>query len=494
MPETPTDALVRNIEKAGDRIGGILQERWQTKQAEDFMQNEFQMFQQATAQFQNSLAAIEDGDQLAQSFTQWKNNTLMPFMANATAKYSSNPKIMAIAEKIFEANKQGLQEYLSVEEAGRERELQTPIEEERRLRAREREAGIQAKEAGVEERQASAALKRAQAGAVSREEKPDPLSQSVIPPERLNTISFSEARHLVNDPRFAQWKASIDERTNTAAVSRIVSENIGKEKPDGTKWGEYPEKDTADATRIWASSPQWSKTMEAARLQAAGYSLDRAQGYYDDVKKFLQGAGSPLTPEEITPPIKSDANESMVLGRMLSSTSDNMRQMGWNFESVDGFIKNTLPDLPMSETGYRMLGPHVTTVLESGAFRDADGAPMARLETPTGSVQQVPLNNYQDLVKALKLSWYRRVTEKQFSPEATRHKENSNKFGDAVIRRYAPIIARRIGIEVPKRVLTEIERASEPTLLKLLRPIGELGKGILDYDYFNEDSFREEIK
>jgi hypothetical protein len=210
----------------------------------------------------------------------------------------------------------------------------------------------------------------------------------------------------------------------------------------------------------------WQKTLEAARLQAAGYELDRAQGYYDDVRQFLEKGGTPLTPEEKAPPLKSAASESVALGRIFATNTEGMRAQGWEFDNTKGFIKNTLTDLPPTEEGYRQLGPHVTNVLESAVFRDADGTAMARLELPDGSVREFPIKNYTDLVKALRLSWNNRVTQKQFAPGATHHRSNSKVLGNAIIKRFAPAIASRIGLTVPKAVITEVERAGEPALLK----------------------------
>lgn len=462
--------LQQTWKEAGQEIGGILKDRWQTKQAEDFQQNEFQMFQQATSDFQNNLAVIEDGDQLAQAFVQWKNTTFMPFITNATAKYSGNERIMNMVQQVVDANNQGLEEYMSIEEAGHKRAGRDEAEV---LETRQAESKLDYEAAGAEERRASAQRQRAMATATRREAKLEPLQREVIPREQLASIGLAEARQLINDPRFAEWKQAVDQKTDTAAVNRIITDHIGEEKFDGTKWGQNPERDEADAKRMWADSAMWQKTAEAARLQAAGYSLDRAQGYYDDVRKFLERGGTPLTPEEKQPPLKSSATDSIALGRIFATNTEGMRAQGWEFDNVKGFINNTLTDLPATEEGYRQLGPHVTSVLEGAAFRDADGTAMSRLALPNGEVRQFPIRNYTDLVKALRISWHSRVTDKQFAPDATRHRTNSRTLGNAIIRRFAPAIAQRIGLTVPKAIITQVERAGEPALLKWGRSAAE---------------------
>ncbi|MDY6957690.1 MAG: hypothetical protein SVK08_00900 [Halobacteriota archaeon] len=448
----------------GKSVGGVLRDRWESKQAEEFQQNEVQSFLDATTQFQNSLAEIEDGDMMAQAFTSWKNNTFMPFVTAATAKYGNNERIMTMVKQVVDANNQGLDEFMATEERMEERE-QRPVQRERE--AEVHAAKIGQAEAETERARAGAMESRARAGAIARREEMEPLQKAVIPPEQLHTIDFASARRLINDPRFTDWKSQVDQRTDEAAVSRIITENLGQIKEDGTKWGQDRQADVVDANRMWQGSAMRRKTLERQRLVEAGFPMERSGDYYDDVVRYSAQGGSGLLPEERVPPLKPIASIDAAMGRIFASNTESMRAQGWVFNNVEGFIKNTLPEIK----DYRELGPHVTSILEQSVQRDADGTAISPL------LEGQEIKDYGEMIRVLQAVWSVRVGQ-LFAENATAHRARADKIGKAVIRKFGPQLASRYGIVPPQAAVKEAERMGEPAILGLLRRGAEAVGGL----------------
>jgi len=363
--------------------------------------------------------------------------------------------------------------------------------EQEALETEKTQAGIEATRAGAEADRATALLRRTQAGAVAREaEQKEPqwpnLSGSDLPTARM---AVKNAR--IN-PAYADRVQKIEQLTDAAAVSRIIQERVGQEKPgEGpggmptiTKWGVNSKQDQEDAMIEWTSSALRNKTLEAAIAKDMGYNLSTAQGYYDDILGFIEGGGSPLLPEEKVKPLKPGVSQSVLLGRILATTTEDGRQRGLSMDSINSFIENTLPDLPITEQGYRQLGPHVQTTLEKAVVMDADGQIIS-------STTRKPVKTYNELVRHLLTFWDQRVTNMLMTPNATALKSDTEQIGKAIIARYAPIIASRLGIPVPQPVLDKLKRAGEPTVVKLLRGATEfLGgqvPGILQNIGFGEE-------
>ena len=149
-----------------------------------------------------------------------------------------------------------------------------------------------------------------------------------------------------------------------------------------------------------------------------------------------------------------------------------MRAQGWTFDNIQGFVKNTLPEVK----DYRELGPHVTSVLEQTIQRDADGTAIVP------GLEGKEIKSYQDMVKVLRAMWNIRVGDQLFADNATAHKANSARLGNEIIKRFGPQIAVKYGIDVPKAAAKEAERMGEPSIVSLLRKGSEAlgGLGLLE--------------
>lgn len=448
--------------RMGETIGGILKDRFHTKQAEDFTQNELQSFNQSTSEFFNGLSTIEDGDQMAAAFSDWKNTVFMPFITSATAKYSDNERIMNIVQQVSAANQNGMSEWMAVEEAGHQRGRRAEMEE-RATEMHEAKMGQIEAETGLAGARATEA--RARAGALAAE------AETAQFPTIPRNADLGTAREMARRATTTHWKLTdkVKEDVNATHVSRILSEMRGRERGDGSIWGADPARDQAEAGSMWAASGARQKAYEAEILTRMGYDLNAAGDYYDDVR----GPGSALLPEEKVEKLRAGAKESVFLARVLAQNTTDARAMGWDITSTKTFVEDSLPDI----TDYRQLGHHVTSILEDTVKRDADGQPIAMLREGNPAVK-----TYFDLVKHLRAAWDLR-TGQLLDPSATHLIGGMNTLGDKVVQQYAPQIAKQLGIPVPKAVISKLERMSEGTALKLLRGATEAveGLGLLDW-------------
>jgi hypothetical protein len=356
-----------------------------------------------------------------------------------------------------------MDEYIKIEEYG---EQKAGREEAKALATRKAEADIGAAEALTEERQATAGLRRAQAAGVAKEVEEEGW------PTLPTNAGLLEAKNAVRNVRVSHPErvAIIEQRADAMAIGRIISEKMGQDKPDGTKWGQDSVKDQQDAQIEWAASGNRGKVLEAAVATELGFNLNAAQGYYDEAQMALEGTGSPLLPEEKVKPLKAGAKPNAWFGRIFATTSEDLRQRGFNVENMEDFIDDTLDDLPQTETGYRQLGPHVTTVLEQTVVRDPEGLPVSKV---TGE----PVKNYGQLGRHLMANWDARVSGALIDPGATALKSQTQHLGKAIVAKYAPVIAMRLGIPLPKPIVNKMKRKGEPFFLKLLRSGTEAMEG-----------------
>lgn len=219
------DTRVKLYQQAGQAVGDMLRNRWQTKQAEDWMENEFQAFQDATAEFNNNLANIEDGDEMAKASMQWNQNVLMPFMTRTASKYSDNETIMNVMQGVDAAHRRGLQDFISMKELG----------------VKEETGEAQAEAARAQAGQARAATARTYANIPGE----TALRQAQTEEARAGT-ALSEAR-----------LAEVEEtKGKTAEIAGIIQRNIqgGALHENGLPWGQDPASDELAATRMyWAA-------------------------------------------------------------------------------------------------------------------------------------------------------------------------------------------------------------------------------------------------
>lgn len=441
--------------EAGEVIGSVIQDRYDTKQAENFVQNELATYFARATEFTNSLGTFETGDQMAQAHMQFQQDT-MAWTAAATAKYGNNARIQTIVQEILAKNMEGMDEYIKTEAYGEERGKRGQMEEER-LEERERagrkaEADIGFRGAETERSEASAAESRAraglltaQAGAVGEE-----AAGAKFPTIPAGT-GLGEARQalknaLVNKD-FGPMIQSKVAQGEQAAIHRMVQGRMGQEKANGRLWGDKPEEDLAQATSEWAAHPLRQKTIEALGLRAMGYDIHDASvgGYFDDLGSFVEGG--PL-PGDRTRKIRPGATDRHVLTRILGMpNSKAMIARGMELE-FKPFIEDTLDETPQSVQGYRSLGPLVRNVLENTVITDEHNKPVL-------AADHTPVTTYPQLVKKLNDAWRIFVVERNLDPDAYTAVTNTQNLGKEIIKKYAPVIAPKLGIPVPKSLETK---------------------------------------
>jgi len=242
MPGMFTEEQRAVMYEGAETLGGILKDRFYAKQAEDFMQNEMQIFNQRTADFFNSLPALETGDMLGQEFMKYSNEVLSPFITNASVKYGKNERIMTIVKGIMDMNTQQMKNFIEIRQDVREQA------ESERMAGREpfiREEMA----AGAEAQREAAATSRVRRGLMLREAEAAEL------PALGPQTDIASARAAVRSVR----KNNPEEYNRIAADTQdklrasIMTRNIGKPKGYGDKeWGEDREEDIVDANIVMA--------------------------------------------------------------------------------------------------------------------------------------------------------------------------------------------------------------------------------------------------
>jgi len=418
-------------------IGQILKNRFHAQQAQDFVSNELSQFQQATAAFTQGLGTIEEPDMMGQAFLDWKTNTFMPFVTQAAVRYSGNPQIMTIVQEVSKANMEGLDQFMNFRKEGREQ-----AESEAKvglLGAQTSEANATTGLRGAQTREADAraALLRRQAAAVGAEKGP----KWVIPPDAPPAVQRMFARQMPQDRAEA-----LDNQTVEKAALSIIRQNNGKPRPDGLIWGEpKPEGVTPDiqvAADLFKDSPYYEMTIEGGRISSmlGQGALFQHQGYYDPAMGFLVGEGGPALPEEYSGKLMGNQDFATTLSVMMGVPK---KQVAGTFStgSVNEFIQNDLAEM----NDPAELGPSFQSLFRDSINQNEFG----KIKTFDG--QEV--KNYADLVAQLSRIYEDRILNNKVANNSgsANTRNQVRQLGRAAIQRFAPLVAQRVGIELPPR-------------------------------------------
>lgn len=415
-------------EKLGTAVGGLLKDRYDQKQAEDFTQNELQLFQQHTDEFMNNLGTIEDGDQMAQAFQQWKSRTFMPFLTSATAKYANNERIMSIVQRVDEANRNGLQRWAQNEETG---EQITGRDERRERETRKEEADIGFTEQKTETSKITGELAQARIGALERQEEEKATQYDIIPRDQMGAVTHQQAMGHLATARVQrpQWDAARNNEADAEGVQKLGAELRGMPKPMGGVVGDGGEGELEYLTGLYLANPERRENARnRKKLQAAGIDVDaRWPGLYPE--------GMSTTPEERHPPLNPSAPTSSMIGNVLHTTPDQLAGLDIDPSSSRKFME-TLHELPINNVGdFKKLGPFVNSILTESVIEDADGQIVS-----TAGGRRTPVRSFEDLKAALNLSWAER-NDPLMMPTARVLRRENQKMGEAIINRYARMIA-----------------------------------------------------
>jgi len=361
MPSEYDIRQAQRYERIGSSVGSLLQDRFQAKQAEDFMTNEYQSFKDSTTNFMNGLGSVEDGDQMAQEFTAWKQDTFMPFLTNASAKYAGNERIMNIVQMTAKANQNGMQGWIQSEEAG----AQFADREERRGVEKETAA------AALETQRATGAARRAEAGLATA--RAEVLSGGelpfVAPGTSLDAVK-TNVRDFMSNKKYTEQRVEVLQNLDQQALAAITldMQQSGAKHPDGTAWNAatpgMDEKNRTAAWNLWQASDDKQLITEGFIANHLGARLGDYGGLYDPAAKFIAGVGIPLSPAERTPPLRSNAPAASVLGRVLATDESILAQRGWSTSSIKEFIDDDLDDMDAGRQGYVQLVDQVLSILD----------------------------------------------------------------------------------------------------------------------------------
>lgn len=483
MAEDYYKERVQAVSDLSNTIGNVLQQRFNAQQAEDFTRNELARFQEATANFQQMVGTFEDPNQMGQAFLDWHHNTMMPFLTQATTKYSNNPQIQNIAQGIYKGSMDGLNQFMGFQKGASEIQENQAQARAADANARQSEAAVSrseallpheiaGKQADVQETGARIGLLKAQtnranAEAVAAGQK-GMADRFIIPPNASPAEARVFARQM--QPKLAK---EYDTQTVTQLALREVQRRRGMPRPDGLVWGEQQSgaegvlSDAQVAEDILRQSPQFDKLLEAGRLsQVMGPEfLNQFQGYYDDVAPALQGSGSPPLPEELAGRLQGTQDTGTVLSVLMATPKRALS--GLNTENVDSFVNESLSEMQDP----REMGPIFQSMFETGARVDE----FNKVRDPNGN----EIKSYDDLLKSLREQYQYRVMGNLVASDVKSRptREAMAKIGAAAIQRFAPLVAQRVGIELPKRQPKQkglVAEASD-TFARILRSVGISG-------------------
>ncbi len=276
-----TERQFEAISKFGEGVGAALQDRFHQKQYEDFTKNELAQFVSQGNELKSALLQEEDPDAMAALFKQY--STLSnEFLTNA-GKYANNPYIANVAQQIYQANVNGLSEFMQVQEGT---EAFAGREEQRERAVRKEEADIELSEARAEEARASALRQRREAmqpegagGAAVL------LTQGAANPQQARALLYR-----TDKSHFQTIREDELNRTRQALAQQEVARRRarGETKPLGGLWGDDPD-DWKIIAANEISADEVRKKWEIDRLSTEGWNP------YDPTF-----GGRYLPPEEVT--------------------------------------------------------------------------------------------------------------------------------------------------------------------------------------------------
>jgi len=446
--------------EGAETIGGILRDRFNSKQAEDFIANEMQQYSQLTAEFNNSLGTFEDGDSMGAAFLKYQNDT-SAWAASNSARYANNPRIKGAIDQVMNAQLKGLDDYMKIEQYGDDKSHR---EEAEALGTRKIEAEIGASEASSTRSLAGARESDARTKAINEELEQKGSNIGIDANAPLGDVRQKVRSLYASHPVLAKsWGMMADDK----AVASLVKRSAGKKRSDGQTWGVDSESDWKFAQSEWLASANRPKVQEAYIAKQLGYELNNAEEYFSDVMGAL-GSGDPRLPEERQTPLRAGASETDLMTRVFATEQSDLVGRDYQIGSVAGFVKNTLKDLPRSTAGYRQLGAHVTSILEETVKADADGQ---LIDVTTGK----PIRTYADLRTRLQVAWNLRGSGALVDPSATALKTSADVLGRAIIAKYAPVIAHNLGVPIGKAEAQKIKQDDAWLGAKLLRKLGDVG-------------------
>lgn len=422
---------------AGLTIGKILQDRFEAKQAEDFIGNELAQFQQASNSFHEQVGAVEDPDQMAQMFSQWKDSVFMPFMNNAAGRYPKNKRIMEIVRQIDDANKKGLDEFIKpssdlpgqgTPEGGDE------FESERMEKAQKLEKG----EASIGYTKALTGQAQMNTWKASPEGQMfSRLTGATIPINAPPAIQRDFVRQMPE-----KEAKPIDDQTRERAASNLIAAYKRNQtlRPDGQVWGKTGNEasDKQLALEEVMKSSNYDLLIEGSRIAATlgPQALDNFGGLYDAVKSSIQGTNPVLLPEELaeSTKLRGEQDPATILSVILAQPKENVTQ----YASIEDFI-STVEEMEDPA----QLGPSFARTFDAAVFSDH--------KVLKNSYTRQPIKTWDELQQALREDYKNRILVNRVSNDAASRRtlKQAAAIGEAGIQRFGPEIAKKFGINVP---------------------------------------------
>lgn len=437
-------------------IGGMLRDRWHTKQMEGFIGNELAKFQADSSAILDTINQDQDpdSDNIAQAFSQYGQKVFVPFMSQVTMKYADNPKIMAAVQRIDQEMRGQLDVFMKAAEMGQEQQkIDIAAGDQATSAAKEKRLGEEAaimsplkqesEIALADSRRAQAELARARADKLGMEQETTDDPAAIVKKARMM--------------KGVKEREDFDKRTLEDIMSRIVSKNRATPYPSGTGvWGSDPEKDRAEALNDLRSRGVLDDVLTAGRaMQLGGDKAAMAQALYDSAIDtdaiqlvFPEVTGLANIPEEKMRGKINDRTSGTDIVSVITGTP------GSQFESLEEFKNTALPDsfrnLPEPLRG-------VFTSIETNQLGLPISKELVKDEKGNFTIKKRQINNPVDLKNELKRMANWKVSQ-MVDPSSKLVKKDIDNFFDEIIEKYYPEIRRQF--MTPEQIRLEEESNS----------------------------------
>ncbi len=344
------------IDASGEAVGSLLRSRFYSKQAEMFSANELAKFQAESAAFNDALNQFTDpnSDDFANSFRQYQNGVVMPFMTQASLKYGENPQIMKVIQGIDKANRDGLEMFLGVKDM-QQKDREVGVKEDQEERLNESEKKAEGREAQMHplrmgEMRAQTSMHQAQAEYYGR-----------LPKDTTGKGLTADPYAVIRDARRLKKvdAESLDGRTIQDVLTRITTKHKNQLYPSGAGvWGTDPEQDQSqlleelrakglfdDVVVAGRVAVRGGDTIDYARaLYQSGVSLDAIRLVMPDIPELGQLSDDPL--DGLSAKI-SDKTPDADIVAVVTGTPQNRRAPA--FATLEDFFENAVDNVKSYE-------------------------------------------------------------------------------------------------------------------------------------------------
>ncbi len=364
MPELSRTELYQNLGRA---VGVSLRDRFQKHQFEGFQENELAKFMTAAQEAQAAISAADDPEAggpeaMSAAFSRFKQ--AQSEFYTAASQYADNPYIADVAQKIGDANVNGLETFMGEEAAVHARGRRGEQEE---LAGRTAEAGIARTEAqtGLAGAQAEEATERAAllkrtdpnlrggAGGAGRLPQSMFFTEGIEDPSRLRAA-------LYRPDRAQDRKSEMSQIRQQQAQRVLQGRFLGKPKPGvmGETWGDTPE-DLATVMANYISEDDVRREWERSVLERESsiHQMDAAdlRRLYPDLYE-KPDTGPEAAPEGVQPVVGRASTQEVAMLAFGADVASKIEDTS-SIRAINSSLPANLSDLMTTEGGQFVAGP-----------------------------------------------------------------------------------------------------------------------------------------